>query len=411
MTRHVVVVGGGVAGTAAAWIASESCEVTLVDGGVGATSLTSGAIDVEPWDRVERAARLLSTTPAGTPLDDRVTSFARALGLWSVPLEGPLPLVATTAGRVRSARGLDRSLLDLRSVAGRKVLLPRVDRPGWDADSLARAFAEDAPAELGLSFEAVDGYTLKWADERYVGDAELASRHDDPARLSWLAGELRKLESRFGSSIAVLLGPWLGASAPRAAALSSEVGFPVGEALSGPPGPAGMRFESARNTLLADRKIELVRDRVTALQRDRGAPLVDLAESPSLRASTVVLAIGGLVGGGITFDPPDHAGGAEGAASVHAPFRLGLDVELDRPFSRLTGSLVGPVLDTNAWPTRDRESALERVGLDARDGSHPVALDVYAAGDVVSSRPRTILDAIATGIRAGLAASRAKISG
>ena len=207
MSAHVVVIGAGAAGTAAAWAARPNAKVTIVDGGVGATSLTSGAIDDQPWDQLVRAAKTLGEAPKLQPIPSSTAAFAAELGLWSLATEGSSPLVATTGGWVRPARGLDRSLLDLRSLIGRRVLLPRADRPGWDADSLARAFAAEAPVELGLTFEAVDATVLRFEDERRIADAEIASRTDDPARLAWLATELGRTRDRLGERIAFLRGP------------------------------------------------------------------------------------------------------------------------------------------------------------------------------------------------------------
>jgi glycerol-3-phosphate dehydrogenase subunit B len=404
MSPPIVVVGGGVAGTAAAFAAKERREVVLVSASLGATALSSGALDREPWDRVERAMRLVGTTPSCTPLGREARAFVDALGLYRVPDEGPLPRLATLAGVVRSARGHDEALLDLTSVAGHTILLPRLERPGWDADALARALAAEAPGELELRFEAVDATLLRFDDERRVNDAELATRHDDPARASWMAEELARIGQKRAAKVAFLVGPWLGASAPRSHAIATASGFTVGEALSGPPGPAGMRFEAARDALAAARGIELVRDRVRAITRSGSRLVVELA-SRRIEASRVVLAVGGLVGGGITLDPPDHGAGVEGPKRVHPSYRLSLDVELSEPLAPVTGSLSGPVLDEVAWPRADRDGTLERIGLRAPDDA--AGLGLFAAGDVVADRPRTMLWAIESGLRAGRRATDA----
>ncbi len=402
--RAVVIVGAGIAGTAAAWAASRDAEVTLIDGGVGATALSSGAVDLEPWDQLERAARLVDASPHARPLDGDARAFLDALTLFHLPERGPLPLLATTAGRVRSARGHDRALLDLRRVAGRRILLPRADRPGWDADSLARALAAETPAELALSFDAVDAVVLRFDDERRVGDAELAGRHDDEARLAWLGRELTRLAARKGGEVAALLGPWLGASAPRADALSASLGFPVGEALTGPPGPAGMRFEVARDRLFAERGVRVVRERALSVTREGAVLRVKLSDGPSLAASTVVLAIGGLVGGGIVFDPPEHGAPSAGAERARPPYRLSIDLAQTAPLSAVGGSLAGPVLDEIAWPRGDRAGSLERIGCHCIDDA--IAPSVLVAGDALADRPRTILEALASGLRVGALAAR-----
>ncbi len=400
MSAHVVVIGAGAAGTAAAWAARPNAKVTIVDGGVGATSLTSGAIDDQPWDQLVRAAKTLGEAPKLQPIPSSTAAFAAELGLWSLATEGSSPLVATTGGWVRPARGLDRSLLDLRSLIGRRVLLPRADRPGWDADSLARAFAAEAPVELGLTFEAVDATVLRFEDERRIADAEIASRTDDPARLAWLATELGRTRDRLGERIAFLLGPWLGAEWPRAAALSESVGVPVGEALSGSSGAAGLRFESARDRLLSRIDATTLHDKVLGIDTDGSGLRIRLRDgSTPLRATSIVLASGGLIGAGIVYDPVDYGAGPDGADGVHPPYKLSLELGGREKLGGFVGSMFGPVLDEIGWPGTDREGSLERVGIRCIDGQ--VADRIFAAGDLVFGHHRTVLRAVETGIRAG----------
>jgi glycerol-3-phosphate dehydrogenase subunit B len=65
----------------------------------------------------------------------------------------------------------------------------------------------------------------------------------------------------------------------------------------------------------------------------------------------------------------------------------------------VTSSLHGPELDLYAWPSGDRPGALEVIGVHC-DGVR-AAPRVAAAGDIVARRPRTLLEAVASGIRAG----------
>ena len=400
MSAHVVVVGAGAAGTAAAWAASASAKVTLIDGGVGASSLTSGAVDMEPWDQIVRAARTMGELPKMQEVGSRVRAFAEDLGLWSLPSEGSLPVVATTGGWVRLARALDHALLDLQSVRGRRILLPRADRPGWDADSLALAFAAEAPRDLALTFEAVDLAVLRFEDERRIADAEMALRHDDPARLAWLAGELGRTRDRLGDGVAFLLGPWLGAKDSRADTLSKSLGVPVGEALSGSSGAPGLRFEAARDRLLERMGIASVQDKVQAIEADGASFLVRLRDQAApVSASSIVLATGGLIGGGIIFDPVDHGAGPDGADHVHPPYRLSFELDTPGTLEGFVGSLFGPVLDEVGWPRGDREGALERVGIRCAEGR--VRAGIFAAGDAVFGHPRTMLQAVSMGVLAG----------
>ena len=398
---HIVVVGAGVAGTAAAWAAGTRAKVTLIDGGAGASSFMSGALDLEPWeDQLDFAD---GAPPAA------LTSFVRALGIWSLgparPGPGGFASLATLGGRVREAIGRDRALLDLTDMRGRTVLVPRADRAGWDADALAHAWLADAPPDLGLSFRAVGGAILRYEEETRISDAELATRHDDPARIAWLADRLRPAITLAGAPAAILLGPWLGSAASQADALSRLLGVPCGEALSGTAGTAGLRFEAARERVLGNRA-SILRARVESVGVSGKSPgagfTVTLQDGPRpLTADAVILALGGLAGGGIVYRPPEYGAGADGPRKGRASFALSLDLAdaiLNGNGFRLGSSMHGPVLEDVAWPERGRQGALETVGISHDDGV--LSPGVCLAGDVRRGAARTVLQAALSGLSA-----------
>jgi glycerol-3-phosphate dehydrogenase subunit B len=395
----------------------------------GASALAGGAVDDVPWEQRARAARLLALeagAPAGV-VPAPVRELAAALGLWEIPT-GRGALLATLAGRIRPARGRDRSLLDLGRLERARVLLPRADRPGWDADALAAALGDEPAAlERGLRFEAVDAPILRFDDERRIADGDLAARHDDPARIAWLAARLREALARAGSTGrgaaeaasgagAILLGPWLGARAARAPALAEAVGVPVGEALAGAGSPAGLRFEAARDALLDAIGAERIRGRAIAIEMARpeaaeeGGHLrisVEGRDAP-LAADAVVLAIGGMAGGGVRYTPPEHIAGEDLPPGARVPFALSLAAPValgdGRAPLELVSSLHGPDLDEVAWPSGDRPGLLESIGVHC--SGLLAGPGIFAAGDVVAGRPRTALEAVAMGIRAGGEACR-----
>jgi len=397
--------------------------VVVVSAGAGASALTSGAVDDVPWEQRARAARLLgfAAEPPAPELPGVLDELAAALGLWELPA-GRICWLATMAGRLRPARGRDRALLDLGRLSGTRVLLPRADRAGWDADALAAALGDEPLARArGLRFEAIDAPVLRYDDERRIADGDLAARHDDPARLDWLAAGLKRALPRGGGIGAVLLGPWLGVKAARADALGASVGVPVGEALAGSGSAAGLRFEAARDALLRAIGAEQVRGRARKVEvgdakaqgsEARIAVSVAVAmegegREGRLTADAAVLAVGGVVGGGIAYAPPEHDAGQDLPPGGRPPFVLTLEapVTLSAGGSALeaVSSLHGPELDAAAWPEGDVPSLLEAVGVSC--AGIRAGRDLFAAGDVIAGRPRTALEAVATGLRAGAEAA------
>jgi glycerol-3-phosphate dehydrogenase subunit B len=415
LTLRVAVIGAGVAGVAAAWSARRAGHaVTVIDAGAGASALGSGAVDDVPWEDLERAARILSAPPprVATPLSPAEAAFVEDLGLWHIP-SNERPWIATAAGRLRPVRGLDHALLNLGGLEDALVLLPRVDRAGWDADAIASGLAHSAFARAQrIRFRVVDTAVLRFDDEHRAPDADLAARHDDPGRIAWLAGRLREglaTPEQHGAR-AVLLGPWLGASASRAAALSTAVGVPCGEALVGAGSPAGLRFEAARARLLEGLEVRRVRDRALRVMHGDGENtatrfVVTLAERGSVSCDAVVLAIGGLAGGGLVYAPAEHEARASMPPGGKVPFELSLEAPVELSAGRtqrmgVASSLLGPELDMVAWPSEGRAGALEAVGVRC-DANGVVGPGLRVAGDLVAGRPRTVLEAVVSGIAAG----------
>ncbi len=399
---HAIVIGSGVAGTAATLaLSAAGHHVRIVGGGSGASLLTTGAIDQRPWETVPAAAPVV-------PVDATTLDLLSALDLYDVGADEAL--VATIAGIVRPTRGIDRGLLDLGRLPAGNVLVPRCDRHGWDATALARAWT-DAPRahERKLDFTAVDAQITRFSDERAIRDADIAARHDEDARLAWLGDRLREFLSR-AAYVAVLLPPWLGIEKPRAADLSRALGIPCGEAVCGLGGPAGLRFDRARARAFAAAGVDVIGTWATRITFNAGTWRVELEEGDALEAAAVVLATGGLVGGGLAYEPsgsmlasalPSHARPTF-RSTVDAPVTIGAH---GRPLD-LPGSLFGVQPEAIAWPFV-ADPLLERAGVlasaDMRPQQAPAGL--FACGELVADRPRTWLDAFATGARAGASAS------
>lgn len=397
--------------------------VTVISAGAGASVLASGAVDDAPWEDVLRAATITGIDPRARELPAGVIDFAEALGSWRIAAAGePLPRLATIAGRTRPARGHDRALLDLATIPAQStVLVPRVDRATWDADALAAAWNDDTFARRReLRFVALDVDLLRFAEEHRIPDADLAARHDEHARLVWLADRLREATTRAGlSPRAAIFGPWLGLESARAEELSRITGLVAGEALTGMGGSAGLRFMDARDRLLGALGAERVTGRVTRItardpSTNRPSVTVDGLDE-RIPADRIILAGGGLAGGALVYDPLDIHAGADMAERNAPPFRLSFEVEAplaEQPHLAAHGarigvssSMFGPDLEQVAWPAPGRQGLLEAVGVACTpEGLATPYLAV--AGDSMADCPRTTLVAVSSGLVAGAWATR-----
>jgi anaerobic glycerol-3-phosphate dehydrogenase len=401
----LVIVGAGMAGTAAAYAAvSAGAAVTLVHDRAGATALTSGALDLEPWDAPLSFEHAKHERDAAR--DAELTAFLAALGGYRRGAAEPKStcVIATASGVVRTAFGADQALLDLSPLAGKRVAVADVERDDWDAPLLAKTLAVSAWAErTGTSFVPVALRLLRSGHERRIAPYDFAALHDDEARRRSLAEAIKAAP---GAADAWLFGPWLGLEPSTVTALRAVVPLPLGETLSPLGGAAGARFEAARDRLLQAHGVAVRRARVTRVEA-RGPRFAlaleadDGAEERALEAAAVVLATGGVGAGGITFtwSRPGVVSGFE--LPIAAPVALALDGETLGG----GGSLYGPSLETVGL------GALERVGIACDRLGRPVGTNspqsgLFVAGDAVAGRSRTMLEAALTGLAAGNVAVR-----
>lgn len=387
---RVAVIGGGAAGVTAAWTARRlGADVTILFDRPGATSLYSGALD---------DGRPATGEAAASALHPEVLGFATSFEAWSL---GPRACrVATYEGHLRPARGIDTALLDLEPLAGRTVAVANLLAPEWDAESLASSLsASEWAIRTKTRFGAVAVTGVLDPSEAARSANDIATLHEASGRIERLAECLERAEAK---ADAWLVGPWLGTSPGTAERLRSMLSAPVGETTSPPGGPAGSRFEAARDGLLADVGVRIRREHISGIE-GRGGRYLVLGATSGLTAKdagfdTVILAIGGLVSGGIALE---RAGGAENdypagfSSSLSAPVTFALDGQtLDQVSSRHGIDFAALGL-----------SALERVGI-AVDGAAVLgAKNLFAAGECVANRPRTVLEAA----RAGAVAARAAI--
>jgi len=363
VTADVLVIGGGAAGVAAARAAHEAgATVAVVADGGGATSLGSGVV----WG----AAR----DPFG----------AWAAGdLWRVGGR-----YVTVAGwLLEGAAGALRSLLDVGALplGGTPGVLDLATHPSWSARLVAQTLGarvvtapDDAPT--GQSFREV-AVTLD-----PEGAAEAFARSLAP-RCEGLSG--------------LLLPPVLGLSRLDVAArMGAVLGIPVGEAAGSPGDPPGLRAMRALRRWLPE-GVAVLNDRATV--KPGRLPGLVFRSGRLVKTRSVVLATGGLVGGGLVFEETLR----EAAAGAPVWTR-----DRRRVLSR-AGAARGadPVEWFDEHTGRARGAGL-RVDPSGRvldgDGETPLGEWLYAAGEVCNGRGGDgVADALADGARAGRSAAQA----
>ena len=393
-------------------------DVTVVCAGAGASALGGGAVDDVPWEQLVRAARALGGEPIGLRPDraGRRRVLARRSALWDLPGEGaPPPFVATIAGRLRPARGRDRGRCSTSARSTTPACSRRArSRAAWDADAIASALSDEpfARERNGSGSSRSTRPSLRFDEERAHRRRRSRARATTTRRVS--AGSpsgcaRRSRDRRHRRAIPPACSSARGSARARPAPPSSPRAprVPVGEALVGAGSPAGLRFEAARDRLLGALGVEVV-VRSRALDPPRGRPRGRHARARfrfhhggRRRARD-----GRRRRGGIVYAPPEHAAGEDLPPRGAVPYALSIDAPVAlAAFGRrldVVASIHGPELDTSTWSRDARPSLLEAVGVLAPEGR--AAEGVLVAGDLVAGRPRTLLEAVASGLRAGSSA-------
>lgn len=370
MTDPVVIVGGGFAGVAAAWaVARSGGQALVIADRAGASELYSGICDGDaPSADVAELAQSLGVTVTRTP---------RA--------------VATREGMIRRVCGRDGALLDLEAQAGKQIGVVDPGRDEWDGELLARSFAATPWARsTGTRFRAVPVSALKTGAERRMAPYDFACLLETPGRTA----ELARLLAQVDGVDALLLGPWLGVETDLAEQLSSAAGHAVGETASAPGGVAGARFARRRSAVLTATGIDLRSQAVRSVE-ERGSGLsVVLEDGTVLGARAVVLAIGGMAAGGL------GVLGAGTASRVSLSLVVPAALELEGELVDRATSLAGQIA------RRGDFEPLEAIGVavDARFAASP-RLPIFACGDALAGKPRTVLGALSSGIAAGRGAA------
>jgi len=340
----VAVIGAGAAGCVAAAAATGSrrgARVIVVDGGAGATALSSGTVDVAGPDAAS-ADPLDAGTPIATAVDalarwlpqhpyarvgasgraqlgaalDVLRALASDVELIGASLDAPGLVVATSLGTVKTAALAQQTIAAgrLDQLAGKRIGVAHFGRIGhFDgrtavatlrlAASMAAPDRRFEPFPLELKF-------LRRGRDARSGAFELARRFDDEPMIDGLACAVAAT-LRAGSRLQhLLLPPLIGLQHPRASLLrlSRAIGLPVSELSALPPSIPGWRLAQALLRGLAGHGVEVIRGRAVAATIGDGAVhSIDVLEAGAhqirtLHARRFVLATGHLVGGGLRGD-------------------------------------------------------------------------------------------------------------
>ncbi|MCA1826775.1 MAG: FAD-binding protein [Myxococcales bacterium] len=273
MALNVLVIGGGVAGVAAAVTArSLGASVTLVARGPGATALSSGAADFRqhPWlpqDAVDDGLRFV-----------RGLGYAGDGNLWLLsPLGCPK---RTVLAQPFIAAG------DLKALPkdARPAVVALCGSQAIEARLQAKGLAKHFPKAFALPVEL---YVHRSDALRTI--PEIAADLDQPGRRTQLTEALRRAVRASGATHLYL--PTLG-YAPE----PIDAGVPVYEMLSAPPSVPGIRLQRA-----LEKSID-IRGGIVERRPDGGVQIISGTSCEPLEAHAVVLATGRFIGGGIRSD-------------------------------------------------------------------------------------------------------------
>jgi hypothetical protein len=235
---------------------------------------------------------------------------------------------------------------------------------------------------------------IRAGHERRIAALDFACLLDDVDRVRWFAEQLRV--ARTPDAAAWLTGPWLGLERDVASELRAQIGIPIGETTSLPGGVAGARFERARDRLFEQLGLRSILGRGDRVEpRTSGVRVIASsaggAEPEVLEADAVIVATGGLVGGGLS-----------AVAAELVPGAVAFEPSIDLPGAELA---IGDALDAVLGCDVGADfQLLERVGIRTDGPAVRGLARVFAAGDVRHGLGRTVFAALQSGIDAADAA-------
>ena len=325
MSERLIVVGAGLAGlSACAQALMEKWNVTLIDGGAGASAMMSGAADLYPWKRQESVVHREEGR-----LSQRLESaemFLRSLKTFRPGTNH----VITGASLIRPTRAVGRGVLGLKEFAGKLIGIADVRRSDFRAAQISSDLSSQPWATAtGTRFQSVQVRNVFSEHELDYPQAHFA-RLLDKERRPRFAAQLVKIKEETPEIAALVVGPWLG---ERGA--DEDWILPVGETLSPPDGSFGVRFELDRAAWISRNEVEFISGEVNQVRR-AGSEISVVSKSKDgmvqeFFCDAVVVATGGLIGGG---------------RAVMKQGRLGVGTKLG---SSIFDSVVSPSGEFSGW--------------------------------------------------------------
>jgi glycerol-3-phosphate dehydrogenase subunit B len=342
----VLVIGGGIAGFAAALAAlGAGARTALVRRGPGATALAAGG-----WNGVPPE-----------PVRD-------ALGAAGLPLRVVAALLPHADGRLLASDAAPPSHATAAVAAGGAPVLVCgiAGLAGFHARALTALWSDAAALPGG----ALASETVMLADTPAVGWSVPALAARLEAEPGVLAAPLARAARTHGSARAILpavLG--IGAHARVIDSLRDATGIEPCEALSPAPSLPGWRLDQCLLRALRDAGVHVVRGRAAASPSHDAVTAVEVTgeDGGSIRVGAVVLATGRFIGGGITDSAAGFRETVLGLASAtpDAP---------PHPLTHAIRDMAQPALSTGLL-TDER-------GRPAGPGGEPACRNVFAAGSV-----------------------------
>lgn len=317
----VLVIGAGMSGLVAALAAARrGRKVTVLSRGVGALAIGSGCVDIlgyvdgkivtgHPLDAIaslpqSHPYRLLGrerVAEACTFLQDVCT----AQGLPLLPLKEGNRLVPSIMGTLKPSGLCPASadgdqMLHARKVAVVTFVGLRDCQPNLLISQLRRY-----PALQDISFTEVVLPSPLGRTHRNITALDLARYMDQPEGLTWLADSLRKA---CGRQDLILLPPVCGVRHFLWKKLVQQLGCPVVEMLSIPPGVSGLRLRTCLLKALRELDVTLL-ENTTVIRADVenghccAVITSGLDHEHSYAADQIIVATGGFMGDGFIAEP------------------------------------------------------------------------------------------------------------